>query len=356
MYRFENSSASLVIIPVAPAVLRLGTYKVMCNMNISYLTGRGGSHSFMFLRFDRIGWAHASDRMMRVDEYEEARSERREKLDLVLTRQDREEILLDWGVTLPEIIEAIRANIRIKNQRRRTVNSIGTYDRWEEVMERAGRTLKRTLLMQKPTSKQVKEMNELAQKRIAKAVGEDTPLENDSNSSPCRNSSLSSEITEPETSPEEHTLQSMGMQEHQPPPTPERMHQDSPDLVQDYSLEEDDHDGPPAPVLEVDVMDVGSQNSHTVMTNDDSDDYYYSSNHTTSDSSDGFESLVRDYSHWEVEGVDSPGIRRKMTPVVISEDGTYYDDLRTFDHHHHWENGFTVQPPPYSNTLISKWE
>jgi hypothetical protein len=65
---------------------------------------------------------------------------------------------------------------------------------------------------------------------------------------------------------------------------------------------------------------------------------------------DGFESLVRDQSYWEVAGMDAPGIRRRMMAVVISEDGQYDAEGEG------WDNSFTLQPPPHSNSIISRWE
>jgi hypothetical protein len=89
-----------------------------------------------------------------LDDYEKLRQPRRRQRELILTRQAREEILLEWGANFHEIIDAIRTNVRVKNQRRRTVSAIGTYDRWEEVMEKAKDKIKRTLLLQKPPPKQ----------------------------------------------------------------------------------------------------------------------------------------------------------------------------------------------------------
>ena len=62
--------------------------------------------------------------------------------ELILSRHDRETLLYEWGVTFPEMIEAIRSNVKIKNQRRRTVHAIGTYDRIEEMMEITAHKLK----------------------------------------------------------------------------------------------------------------------------------------------------------------------------------------------------------------------
>jgi hypothetical protein len=100
---------------------------------------------------------------MGLEEYEAARRPRKQLPQLVLTRQQREEILIEWGATVNEvrllcricqtlsdlvmhlshavfsvllskIIDSIRANVKAKNQRRRTVSSLDRYDRFEEYM------------------------------------------------------------------------------------------------------------------------------------------------------------------------------------------------------------------------------
>jgi hypothetical protein len=84
---------------------------------------------------------------------------------LLLTRQAREELLLEWGTSFHDIIDAIRTNVKVKNQRRRTVNAIGTYDRWEEVMENASRKIKRTLLLKNKTSNAAQAPTTLSQQQ-----------------------------------------------------------------------------------------------------------------------------------------------------------------------------------------------
>lgn len=65
------------------------------------------------------------------------------KVDLVLSRQEREALLIEWGFTVSEIVESIRATIRIKHQRRRTVNN-ARYERvWEDVVVKPASRIKR---------------------------------------------------------------------------------------------------------------------------------------------------------------------------------------------------------------------
>jgi hypothetical protein len=108
--------------------------------------------SLLFL-ISRIGWGHSKEYKLPLEDYETSRQyTRRPQYELILTRQAREELLLEWGSNFHEIIDAIRTNVRVKNQRRRTVNC--NYDRWEEVMEKAKDKIKRTLLLQKTPPKQ----------------------------------------------------------------------------------------------------------------------------------------------------------------------------------------------------------
>ena len=57
-----------------------------------------------------------------------------------------------------QIASAVRTNIKIKNQRRATVNNLDKATKVEEMMENAGRRLMRGLLMKKSTRKQVEEL------------------------------------------------------------------------------------------------------------------------------------------------------------------------------------------------------
>jgi hypothetical protein len=295
---------------------------------------------------------------MYLDEYESSRPERKNQLDLVLTRQDREELLLEWGATFQQIIEAIRANIKIKNQRRRTVNNLGTYDRWEEAMESASRKIKRTVLMQKPIRKRVEEMQA---KAVSPIVANNAPVPVRRNSgSACSRQSRSVHSVE---SASEHTNNTFADV------------QLSSDNVRDVILSSENDIPDFIPVMEIDVLDqenAGSyshQGSYPILPP--------SPPSSEGDSNDDFESLRRDDSFWEMQqGADAPQIRRKITPVIISEDPEHYDGLNgyafdrdpldfslhqpqppppypTRDLH---AGGFSMQPPPYSNSIISQWE
>jgi hypothetical protein len=71
-------------------------------------------------------------------------------------------LLLNWGIAFDDIIDAIRANIRVKNQRRQTVTNLGKADRFEEALEGATRRIKRAFLLRRSTAEMVKKLQEQA--------------------------------------------------------------------------------------------------------------------------------------------------------------------------------------------------
>jgi hypothetical protein len=94
-----------------------------------------------------------------------------------LSREDREQLLLEWGVSSTDIVKAIRANLKAKNQRRRTVTSIGTYDRIEEAVEKTTRKIKQSLQVGKPMNKtkldQWQDKNDLHLKSTCNGIASD---------------------------------------------------------------------------------------------------------------------------------------------------------------------------------------
>ena len=80
---------------------------------------------------------------------------------MVLPRKVRQDMLRrEWDVQQREIAEAVRRNVKIKNQRKSTVNNLDKATKMEEAMESASRKLKRIVLFQKPVSAQVKDLEE----------------------------------------------------------------------------------------------------------------------------------------------------------------------------------------------------
>mmetsp|Transcript_5800 Transcript_5800/g.10277 ORF Transcript_5800/g.10277 Transcript_5800/m.10277 type:complete len:406 (-) Transcript_5800:212-1429(-) len=75
---------------------------------------------------------------MSINEYETKRPPRRRELAMVMTREEREEIVRNAGATKQQIAEHVRQNIKIKNQRRQTANNLSVSN-VEEAVEKARR-------------------------------------------------------------------------------------------------------------------------------------------------------------------------------------------------------------------------
>jgi hypothetical protein len=373
---------------------------------------------------------------MNVEEYEAARPVRRTQHELVLTRQDREQILIEWGATFNEIIDSIRANVKAKSQRRRTVSVSGKYDRWEEAMETAGRKLKQTLLLQRTTKQQVNDLKRQSD-MYAKVHGGGRPpgrshpneitapsTEHDDvealslpeyyeevdcdksksssakhlnpaaalgGSSGLRSASGASQLTNhsPEAvEPDDeavHMLAQLGVDEipvahhyhnhmapqgnYSYPPHvnrwmapdqyqfanqarfPPQRQQQQQQQQQPLQLQEQQQTYDTALLLpcEGPVLEVGFSRDQMIDQDDDLSTWCVT-----------IDDYQQEYSHngglWDTMNatveedsmMGGPAIlQTNMVPVVISEDGQY--DLFEY-------NGFTMQPPPYSNQIISKWE
>lgn len=84
---------------------------------------------------------------------------------MVLPRDMRQQMLRrEWDVSQAQIASAVRNNIKVKNQRRATVNNLGKATRIEELMESASRKVKRGLLLQRSPSKMASILEEQHQK------------------------------------------------------------------------------------------------------------------------------------------------------------------------------------------------
>ena len=94
-----------------------------------------------------------------LDDYESTRPPRRLRKEMVLPRDFREDILRhEWHASRRDIIESVRQNVKIKNQRKTTINNLGKATKFEEAMESATRKLKRFVTREKPVHKQVRDL------------------------------------------------------------------------------------------------------------------------------------------------------------------------------------------------------
>eukprot|EP00529_Nitzschia_sp_RCC80_P017477 CAMPEP_0113474956 /NCGR_PEP_ID=MMETSP0014_2-20120614/18862_1 /TAXON_ID=2857 /ORGANISM="Nitzschia sp." /LENGTH=814 /DNA_ID=CAMNT_0000367841 /DNA_START=231 /DNA_END=2675 /DNA_ORIENTATION=- /assembly_acc=CAM_ASM_000159 len=90
-----------------------------------------------------ISWDHSEPRLHNINVFEHHRGyERKRQLDMVLSRGEREKLLLEWGVPYQQIAEGTRSALRVKNQRRQTIVNSGKVAKLEETFEDASRRLK----------------------------------------------------------------------------------------------------------------------------------------------------------------------------------------------------------------------
>jgi hypothetical protein len=124
----------------------------------------------LFFPSFRISWEYNKVGALPVEDYEKTRPPRRSHFEMVLPRKLRQDMLKrEWDVPQRQIADAVRNNVKIKNQRKATVNNLGKATKMEEALESAQRKLKRIITFKKPVSRQVADleakMNEANRRR-----------------------------------------------------------------------------------------------------------------------------------------------------------------------------------------------
>lgn len=97
-----------------------------------------------------LGWVKTFETTFPIDEFDHAKKHRRYHDDLVLSKHTREGILIKSGYTKTDMAKSTRNIIKARNQRRRTVQSVGVQN-LEYAMQRVGRRFK-VLLSKKSTA------------------------------------------------------------------------------------------------------------------------------------------------------------------------------------------------------------
>jgi hypothetical protein len=322
---------------------------------------------------------------------------------------------VEWGASFHEIIDAIRNGIKAKNQRRSTVNAIGRYDRWEEMMESAGRKMKKAIGLQRanqyvsmvppPTHRpdraprvpishrdgdsQVDSSSEPVEPKEDDGVPK-MPVRRKSHDSNYSSNSMRkaaqelvdaldmveilSDFKQEDVDEDFDGGSANGGEDVQPPPSlvessalSEMSHQDEAqhnqrDLLTQGSFMSYDSKRP-TELIEVDVTaescDTSLRSSFRSLQSgltlpEDQTESYWEDGEASAYSMDSFGGLVRDTSHWMVGGMDAPRILRCHNPTVISEDGVHDETIPPVMANWQYQ-GFGMQPPPYSNTIINRW-
>ena len=100
-----------------------------------------------------ISWDHTPEVVIKLDDYENERGEKRSLNQMFLPRERKYDIIKESGVSNKQIARTVRSINKIKNQRMQTANNASKFARLEEGFESAVRKIKRFLLRRKSDSK-----------------------------------------------------------------------------------------------------------------------------------------------------------------------------------------------------------
>lgn len=90
-----------------------------------------------------------------IENYEQLRGPRAPVRDLILSRFTREALLIEHGVPRVDLVEAVRQNIKVKNQRRQTITNLPLAP-VEETIERWSRQWRKLRILTSSKRKQAK--------------------------------------------------------------------------------------------------------------------------------------------------------------------------------------------------------
>lgn len=99
-----------------------------------------------------IGWNHGDTYRESIDNYENNRGCRRQNLEIVLSRSEREALLLEWAIDMKTIAASTRAAMKTKFQRKQTVINSRKASKLEEVIETTSRKLKHLFAPKRPVN------------------------------------------------------------------------------------------------------------------------------------------------------------------------------------------------------------
>jgi hypothetical protein len=132
----------------------VSTHCIQCDLYVCGLSSVGKSLSHLlttrFYFFPilelSIGWKYGDTHRRKINDYERSRASRKVNLDFVLTRSEREALLLEFDVDARSIVSSTRAALKTKFQRKQTVVNARKFSKLEEVIENTSRRLKKALL------------------------------------------------------------------------------------------------------------------------------------------------------------------------------------------------------------------
>lgn len=124
-------------------------------------------HSGPALDFD---WSYATAKSIALEEYEASNPKTRTRSELVVPKSQRINILRrQYKVPRALIANSVRSISQTRKQRRQTVNNLG-FAEFEEKIERAGRFLRRMMLVRKSYKREVKGLWKKAPDELAQST------------------------------------------------------------------------------------------------------------------------------------------------------------------------------------------
>jgi hypothetical protein len=113
-----------------------------------------GRYSAEFIYNDRADNA-TTEVILPIEKYEQLRGPRAPVRDLILSRFTREALLIENGVARVDLVEAVRQNIKVKNQRRQTITNL-PFAPVEETIEKWSRQFKKLTIIDSSKRQQAK--------------------------------------------------------------------------------------------------------------------------------------------------------------------------------------------------------
>ena len=114
----------------------------------------------------RIGWNHEAAYRENINDYEKKRGRQKFNLEIVLTRSEREALLLEWAVDMKTIATSTRAAMKTKFQRKQTLINTRKLSKVEEVIKMTSRRLKNVFLPKRGINGEVDESLGLTSSQI----------------------------------------------------------------------------------------------------------------------------------------------------------------------------------------------
>jgi hypothetical protein len=93
-----------------------------------------------------IGWKYKRGGRCDIGDWEQSRGPIRSSAELVLPRHVRERILREAGISQKEMADMVRVTVKVKNQRKQTVNNLPAQG-FEETIEKARRRFSKLITL-----------------------------------------------------------------------------------------------------------------------------------------------------------------------------------------------------------------